>query len=102
MNEPRRIPIHKSSIRPHLLLGGERKLVLFCALLAALMVFSVGRWFAVFWGILFWLGAVAVLARMGKADPQMFGVYCRHRRYQLYYPAQSGLQAPPTTVKAWR
>jgi hypothetical protein len=40
---------------------------------------------------LFWVGAVAVLQRMGKADPLLRQVYLRHIRYEDWYPAKSGI-----------
>ena len=50
---------------------------------------------AALWGIVlavaFWLGAVAVLQRMGKADPMLRQVYMRHVRYRAFYPAKSAL-----------
>jgi type IV secretory pathway TrbD component len=40
MQDPRRIAIHRSLNRPHLLLGAERSLVLLTGLVTALLVFS--------------------------------------------------------------
>ena len=40
MNEPRRISIHRSINRPHLLLGAERSLVLLTGVVTALLLFS--------------------------------------------------------------
>jgi len=40
---------------------------------------------------LFWLGAVGVLQRMGKADPLLRQIYMRHIRYESWYPAKSGI-----------
>jgi len=38
-------------------------------------------------GIALWVIAVAILSRMGKADPLMRPVYIRHLKYQSYMPA---------------
>lgn len=95
MNEPRRIAIHRSLNRPHLLLGAERSLVLMVGVLTALLIFSgsispgsltlaVTFWASAFWG----------LTRMAKADPQMSQVYQRHIRFRAYYGARSCIDAP--------
>jgi type IV secretion system protein VirB3 len=44
MEKPREIVIHQSANRPHLLLGGDRELVLFVALLSAMLVFALVTW----------------------------------------------------------
>ena len=53
--------------------------------------------------VAFWIGCVAVLQRMGKADPLLRQIYARHVRYRPFYPAKSGLFSrclvPP---RAWR
>lgn len=95
MEEPRRIAIHRSLNRPHLLMGAERSLVLCVGLVTALLLFSgnisvVSIALAVtFWSATFW-----ALVRMAKADPQMSNVYQRHIRYRSYYGAHGGVDAP--------
>jgi len=95
MEEPRRIAIHRSLNRPHLLLGAERSLVLAVGVVTALLIFSgnisptslllaVTFWASSFWG----------LTRMAKADPQMSQVYQRHIRFRAYYSAHSCISAP--------
>jgi type IV secretion system protein VirB3 len=94
MEEPRRIAIHRSLNRAHLLLGAERSLVLMVGLITALLVFSgnISVWSislaVVFWSCSFW-----ALVRMAKADPQMSQVYQRHIRYRSYYNAHSCIEA---------
>ena len=94
MKEARRIAIHRSLNRPHLLLGAERSLVLLVAMITAILVFSgsisvstimlaVAFWTVSFWG----------LVRMAKADPQMSVVYQRHIRYHSYYSAHACIHA---------
>jgi type IV secretory pathway TrbD component len=63
--------IYQSANRLHLLLGGDRELVLFSGLTAACLAFTLATWWGIFVGVAFWLGAIAVLTRMGKADPLM-------------------------------
>jgi len=46
---------------------------------------------------------VAVLRRMGKADPLLRQVYIRHLRYREWYPAKSGVLSQLAGVpKGWR
>ena len=99
MDAPREIPFHQSANRPHLLLGGDRELVLVSGVLAAMLIFAVMTWWSIVAGLALWLAAVAVLARMGKVDPLLRHVYVRHVRYRAFYPAKSRLGAPTTTTR---
>jgi type IV secretory pathway TrbD component len=97
------MPFHQSANRPHLLLGGDRELVLVSGVLAAILIFAVMTWWSIVAGLVLWLAAVAVLARMGKVDPLLRHVYIRHVRYRAFYPAKSKLWARPTTTRMkWR
>jgi type IV secretory pathway TrbD component len=102
MDEPRRIPIHRSLNRPQMMLGGERELVLFSGLLAALIVLSGMNLFSFIGGAAFWTLAMAVLIRMGRADPQLSKVYQRHVRYKAHYPAKTGAHAQAAFVPSWK
>jgi len=76
-------------------------------LLAIMIAFGMGLSLATWWGVvlaaLFWVGAVGVLQRMGKADLLLRQVYLRHIRYEDWYPAKSGIYStsvqPPTKWK---
>jgi type IV secretion system protein TrbD len=94
VNEPRRIAIHRSLNRPHLLLGAERNLVLLVGVTTAMVVFS-GSISAVTitLGVVFWSGSFWALIKMAKADSQMSRVYQRHIRYHSYYSARSCVSA---------
>ncbi|HYQ91342.1 MAG TPA: conjugal transfer protein TrbD [Candidatus Competibacteraceae bacterium] len=93
----RAIPLHRALIRPILLLGAERELVLSTALLAAGLIFSVHQWWSAVLGGGLWLVGLAALQRMAKADPLLSQTLARHLRYQPWYPAR----ATPF-AKAWR
>ena len=94
MNEPRRLGIHRSLNRPHLLLGAERSLVLMSGLVTALVVFSGSiSLVSIGVGVTFWTCSFWALVRMAKADPQMSRVYQRHIRYRAYYSARSCIAA---------
>ena len=102
-DKPREIAIHSSANRPHLILGGDRELVLFAGLTAACLAFTLATWWGIVVGMAFWLVAVAVLSRMGKADPMLRHVYLRHICYVGYYPAKSRLTSRPSSVpRSWR
>lgn len=91
--EPRMIPVHVSLIRPILLMGAERELLLSSAIIAAVLVMSLERLVFTIAGIIFWCMSLALLQRAAKADPQFSRVYLRHVRYRAYYAAQSRVTA---------
>jgi len=92
-NKPREIIVHQCCNRPNLLLGGDRELVLLCAVMAAMLAFVIATWWGAVSGIVLWIFALAVLNRMGKADPILRQTYVLHIRYQSYYPAVSPINA---------
>jgi type IV secretion system protein TrbD len=101
-NKPREIVVHQSCNRPNLLLGGDRELVLFSAILSAMLAFVLATWWGAISGIVLWIFAVAVLNRLGKADPLMRQTYVRHIRYKSFYPAKSPISAVPArTSLSW-
>lgn len=103
MSNPREVSFHQSANRPHLILGGDRELVLFAGLISAVLVFAVAAWWAVVVGVVFWLASVAALVRMGKADPLMRHVYLKHIRYRSFYLAKGRIGAATQPVPAsWR
>jgi type IV secretion system protein TrbD len=103
MEKPRELLIHQSANRPHLLLGCDRELVLFAALMSAMLIFALVTWWGVAAGVGFWIASVAVLSRMGRSDPMLRQVYIRHIRYRPFYPAKSRVLAETAaTPKAWR
>jgi type IV secretion system protein TrbD len=88
---PREIPIHQSANRPNTLLGADREMVLVAIMIAFGMGLSLAAWWGAVLAALFFIGTVAVLQRMGKADPLLRQVYLRHIRYGHWYPAKSGI-----------
>jgi len=101
MNEqPRTIPIHASLMRPILLIGAERELVLISAILAAVLVFSLERLLFTVVGVVFWGLSLAALQRAAKADSQLSRVYVRHARYRAYYAAQSRATSRISSIRA--
>jgi type IV secretory pathway TrbD component len=91
-SEIRRIPIRRALVRNHMLLGGERSLVLFSALSSSLVGFSIamGKNFVLglFIGASCWTIIMLFLKMMGKHDPQISTVFKRSYKYKSFYPAQ--------------
>ncbi|CAJ0718502.1 hypothetical protein LMG7143_04428 [Ralstonia thomasii] len=71
------------------MLGGDRELVMFTGLLAAVLVIAAQDMISAIVGTFLWFGALWVLRLMGKKDPQMRFVYLRSLRYRPYYPPRS-------------
>ena len=102
-DRPREIIIHQSANRPNQLIGGDRELVLVSLLTSVALAFSLASWWGLGVSVVWYVGGMAVLKRMGKADPLLRHVYMRHIRYRPFYPAKSGVYSrclqPPMT---WR
>jgi type IV secretion system protein VirB3 len=71
MEEPEQTIMRTSLSRPQQLLGGDRELVILSGLGAALMAVSVMTFLSFLIAFLGFGVIVAVLARIGKADPMM-------------------------------
>lgn len=90
-DRPREILIHQSANRPNQILGGDRELVLVTILVSVSLAFCLATLWGIGLAVGFWIGAIAVLQRMGKADPMLRQVYMRHIRYRSFYPAKSAV-----------
>jgi type IV secretory pathway TrbD component len=102
-DRPREIIIHQSANRPNQLMGGDRELVLVSLLTSVALAFSLASWWGLAVSVAWYVGAMAVLKRMGKADPLLRQVYMRHIRYRPFYPAKSGLYSRCLqTPMTWR
>lgn len=89
MEELRHISIHRALNRPNLFLGGEREWVLFTGLIAFTLIAGVMSLASALVGIIFWFSSLALLRRMGKADPMLSKIYFRQVQRQTYYPART-------------
>ncbi|WP_339058013.1 conjugal transfer protein TrbD [Candidatus Regiella endosymbiont of Tuberolachnus salignus] len=85
----RTIAIHRAGNRDSLFMGGDREMVMFSGLLAAILILAAQDWNAAIIGTFLWFAAIWVLRKMAKADPKMRFVYLRNRQYKPYYPARS-------------
>jgi type IV secretory pathway TrbD component len=99
MDEPRRAPIHPSLMRPLLLAGAERELVLMNGTIIAALIFGVGfHWVSLTIAALLATVGHWGLTRAAKFDPRLSRIYVRHVRYQVYYPARPSTASPPAWV----
>ena len=100
---PREVIFHQSVNRPNLLLGCDRELVLVMIMIAGGLAFSLASWWGISLAAALWIGSIAALQRLGKADPLLRHVYLRHIRYGSFYPAKSGIHGQTTeTPSRWR
>jgi len=100
------IPIHRSLVRPQLLMGCERFLILMLCMVVTLLAGPGGIVSGNYINILFagalFFGGRALLSHMAKTDPYMSDIFRRHVRYRHEYPALSTVgyrQIPP--AKRW-
>ena len=89
MSNLRKVAIHRSLVRPQLLMGGDRELVLSLVTVCAMLIFAIFTWTAAVMGIMLLLVGMYVLKLMAKSDPQLRQVYLRHIKYRLTYAARS-------------
>lgn len=87
----RTIPIHRSLVRPQLLMGCERFLILMLCMVVTLLAGPGGivqgnTVNMILAGALFF-GGRALLAHMARVDPNMSDVFRRSVRYLPEYPA---------------
>jgi len=71
MDQPREVPFHESANRPQLLMGGDRELILVSAILAAMLVFAVMKWWSILGGLVLWLIAVGGSRPNGEGRPSL-------------------------------
>ena len=85
------IPVHRSLVRPQLVMGCERVLFLMLCMVVTLLVgpggiMSKNLVNMLLGGALFFIGRAA-LSHMAKSDPAMSDVFKRSVRYGAEYPA---------------
>lgn len=84
----RTVVIHESLNRKILVMGGDRELVMVSALISIVLGVGGTTIISGITGIVFWIVSLFVFQKMAKKDPQMFQVWLRHRKQQVYYPAR--------------
>ena len=71
-------------------------------MIAGGLAFSLASWWGIGLAVALWIGSMAALQRMGKADPLLRHVYLRHIRYTAYLsgeerPSRSAIPRRPRT-----
>jgi type IV secretion system protein VirB3 len=84
-----RTPLMQSLTRPHLVLGGERELVLCSGIVVFAMVVTTMSLIVSVIAVALWCGVLWALRRMAKSDPQLSRVYVRAVRYRPHYASRS-------------
>ncbi|MHB8369205.1 MAG: VirB3 family type IV secretion system protein [Leptospirales bacterium] len=96
----REIPIHQSLVKPLLLAGGDRELVLMnivgqagALFMMGLSVFSIS--------LVLIVGGVlhVALVIMGKKDPLMREAWMAYRAFRIFYPARSECRVNPPKIR---
>jgi type IV secretory pathway TrbD component len=89
MRQARRLPIHRSLVRPILFAGGERKLVMLNYTIIAVLVFGAGlNTLTIITSVLLATLGHMLLVKLASYDHLFTQIYSRYRRYQDWYPAQ--------------
>ena len=92
---PRAVPIHRSLVRPQLIMGCERFLFLMLCMIVTLLAgpggLMVGNFRNVFAGFVVFLIGRYFLTYMAKIDPYMTDVFRRSVLYRAEYPACSAV-----------
>lgn len=92
-------PVHQSLVRPMLLMGGERTLVLMLAVISGVFILSLHAIWAAIAGVLLWIVGMFALSRAGAYDPQLSKVGPRSLRYRKFYPAAATPHAQLREIK---
>ena len=97
---PRRLVLHPSLVRPNLLAGGERSLVIVLWTTIFALVFGGGfHPLTITLGFALGIAGQYGLIQAATADPHWCAVYRRQLTYQRYYPAHASVRAQPALVR---
>ena len=99
MKEPRKIVVHPSLIRPLLLGGAERELVLVNVVVIAALIFGVGfHWLSLTVAVGLATAGQWLLVQAARVDPYLSRIYKRHLDYHGFYLAQASVRSTPRPV----
>lgn len=82
-------------LRPMLLLGAERELILTLGIVAGVFIVSLFQVWAAILGLLLWAVGAWVLARAASFDPQLSKTFGRSLRYRKLYKSAATPFASP-------
>jgi type IV secretion system protein VirB3 len=89
------VPLHQSLLRPMLLMGAERELILALGVVAGVFIVSLFQLWAAIFGIVLWSVGAWALARAANFDPQLSKTFARSVRYQKLYKSAATPHATP-------
>lgn len=73
--------------RSHLLLDGDRELVIVTTMVCLILIVILQNLFAAVTGVIIWVTLIPLYRLMARSDPLMRVIYTRYARLQRYYPA---------------
>lgn len=82
------VPIYAFN-RAHLVMGGEREIVMISMLLALILIVILQNVYTAVLGVILQFVMLGVARMMAKSDPILTKVYKRFTSYQRFYPANS-------------
>jgi type IV secretion system protein VirB3 len=91
------VPLHQSMLRPMLLLGAERELILALGIVAGVFIVSLFQLWAAIFGLALWAVGAWVLTRAANFDPQLSKTFGRSLQYRKLYKSAATPFAPPRT-----
>jgi type IV secretion system protein VirB3 len=89
------VPLHQSMLRPMLLLGAERELILALGIVAGVFIVSLFQLWAAIFGLILWAVGAWVLTRAANFDPQLSKTFGRSLRYRKLYKSAATPFASP-------
>ena len=101
MKEPRKIPVHQSLVRPLLVAGAERELVLVNVVVIAALVFGVGfHWLSLLVAVGLGTAGQWLLVQAANMDPYLSRIYKRHLGYHVFYLAAGSVASARGPVRS--
>ena len=89
------VPLHQSLLRPMLLLGAERELILALGIVAGVFIVSLFQLWAAIFGLVLWAVGAWVLTRVASFDPLLSKTFGRSLRYRTLYKSAATPFASP-------
>ncbi|EGR1335226.1 hypothetical protein VH1709_contig00039-0039 [Vibrio harveyi] len=82
------VPIYAFN-RAHLVMGGEREIVMVSMLAALILIVILQNVYTAVLGVILQFVMLGIARSMAKSDPILTKVYKRFTRYQRFYPAHT-------------
>lgn len=85
----RRIRVNQSGMRPTLLMGGDRNLMLLLLIVCGWFILGLQTRYSIAFGIIAGFLGVIALRKLAAYDPLFHRVYMRHIKYRAQYRSHS-------------